>query len=486
MMDEPRRPRRADRRHSKRLHTPQEIRGVGPSGRSRKPQGTLQPRKRSAALDPAMRRRRRGRIAIIIGVILACLLVAGGIAAFAFIRNIDTKIHPVALDSGFANQLAQQAPPAGDPFYMLLLGTDRRPGTVTGNSDTLIVARIDPKQRKVELLSIMRDSRVNIPGHGMFKINAAYSMGGVELALKTVRQLTGLPITKYLTVDFSGFSTIVNAMGGVWVNVPEEIDGIPAGSSHTKWQIENRIIHKGYQKLNGAQALTFVRARHQFANQDYTRVADQQLFLRALMKQGLSASNVFSAPKIIDAVASNMSTNMSLTELANLVLQFKGMKDKDFETATAPSTPQYIGGISYVVIDTAKFDAMLARMDKGQPLELTTQTATGGSTTTTSAPAVKPADITLTIRNGAGVSGLAKIAATYFTSKGFHVVTTGNANQYVYGQTLIVYGKSTEAKAGPVADALGYGKVIPSAGMYSFSTDILLVIGKDWKNPSAR
>jgi len=109
------------------------------------------------------------------------------------------------------------------------------------------------------------------------------------------------------------------------------------------------------------------------------------------------------------------------------------------------------------------------------------KSGTKGSTTPTAT--VKPADVKLTIRNGAGVSGLGKQASTFFTGKGFPIGETGNMNQYVYGRTLIVYQKGHEAQANFVRETLGFGDVLPSAGMYTFTTNVMVVIGKDWKNP---
>ncbi len=479
------RPRRSGRPRKSHLHAPREIRGLEPAATKRNDAVESLRKPKRSSLGAVARRRRRGRVAIIVGVVLLVLLVVGSAFAYNFVQNINAKIHPVELtDQSLIAAIQKDTPPPGAPFYVLIIGSDARPtgSAIKGaRSDTLMVARIDPQKRTALLVSIMRDSRVSIPGYGMNKINAAYSYGGTQLALETVRQLTGLPITCYIDVGFTGFESIVNAMGGVWFNVPENIDGVPNGEKPTAWDLRNRILKKGYQKLNGVQALTFVRARDQFADQDYTRVKDQQAFLKALAKQALQLSNVFQAPQIISAAADDVSTNMSLTDLASLVMQMRGMKDTDIQTATLPSSPTYINGISYVQIDDAGMQAMLARMQAGGPLVL------GAKTASSAAPATSPppSTISLTIQNGAGVSGLAKQAATFFTSRGFKISDTGNANQFVYGQTLIVYKTSTESKAAVVANALGFGKVIPAAGMYAFKGDILVVIGKDWKDPSS-
>jgi hypothetical protein len=225
-----------------------------------------------------------------------------------------------------------------------------------------------------------------------------------------------------------------------------------------------------------------VRARHMYADGDFSRMRNQQAFLKAFAKQALDFKNVFSAPAIIQAVADNLDTDMTTSELVALIQQFKGIQEGDIEAATMPGASAFIDGLSYVVSNDAKFEAMLTRMKKGLPLDpkaSTTATATVGPGTS----GLKPKDVTLTVRNGAGVSGLAKVGADVFTKAGFAVSETGNMNQFVYSKSLIVFPKGREAEAGLVRETLGYGDVVPAAGMYTFNTDILVVIGKDWRDP---
>jgi hypothetical protein len=171
---------------------------------------------------------------------------------------------------------------------------------------------------------------------------------------------------------------------------------------------------------------------------------------------------------------------MSPAQLADLALEFKGMGSNGIDAATAPSYSQTIGGVSYVIIDMPAFDQMLERMQEGLPLV----PKTAASSSTTPSAIISPSSFKVTVRNGAGVSGLGKQCADFLTSKGFKVTSTGNMNQYVYGQTLIVYQAGDQAQAEFTRDTLGFGNVIPSAGMYSFPTQVMVVIGKDWKDPA--
>ena len=141
-------------------------------------------------------------------------------------------------------------------------------------SDTVMLLHI-PSSGQSVLVSLPRDSYVNIPGFGMNKLNAAYSFGGPKLLAKTVQNATGLRIDHYMGIGFGGLVNVVNAVGGVRMCIPQNLDD-PASGLHLK---------KGCQNLNGAQALGFVRTRHLFATQDLQREQDQRVFIKALLSK---------------------------------------------------------------------------------------------------------------------------------------------------------------------------------------------------------
>jgi len=478
MPDASDRPRRSAR-HSRSAasRTPREIKHLDPSA-SRDPVVRQTARLHARAqkdLSLGARKRRRRRAWTIAAIVVAVLAIGLTTAVALKVVDVGNKINAVFFsDPALQQELAgQKASAPGEPFYMVLMGSDTRPGQTQQRSDTLIVARVDPQNKKIAMISIPRDSRVAIPGKWTTKINAAAVYGGPALVIKTVKEITGLPITHFVNLNFNGFRDVVDAIGGVWIDVPFRIYDTLASAYGPAYA----TIEKGYQKLDGKHALTFVRTRHTMADSDYGRMRNQQAFIKALASQALSLSNVFNASQIVDAVASNLDTDMTPLQLADLVLQFKGMKPEDLDSATAPSAPKYINGVSYVILDDANFKAMIDRMKQGLPLD---PTKTSTATTVT----VKPADVKLTVRNGAGVSGLGQQCTDFFTSKGFTVSETGNMNQYVYGRTLIVYQKGYETQANFVRETLGFGDVLPSAGMYTFKTNVMVVIGKDWKNPA--
>ena len=165
--------------------------------------------------------------------------------------------------------------PGSGPQTILILGSDKRNNELSGkygNSDTTMLLRLDPDRHAIALLSIPRDLKVDIPGYGTDKINAAYYLGGPKLTLQTVKQVTGLQINHLVNVDFTGFARAVNAIGCVYVDVDRRYYIAPnSGTSEINLQ-------PGYQALCGFDALSFARYRH--TDTDIVRAARQQEFLR--------------------------------------------------------------------------------------------------------------------------------------------------------------------------------------------------------------
>lgn len=463
---------------SRPVRSPEQVRRARPASAAvESPAQAARRRKQSGRfVDPRARRMRRRRIASAVLAALLLIIVGGGVAAYAFIRSTNDTIRPAQLQlDQMAGVLAKPKAP-GQPFYMVIMGEDTRPGEIQARSDTLIVAHIDPQTKKIAMMSIPRDSRVQIPGRGLDKINSAAQIGGPVLTIKTVKQLTGLPITHWVTLDFNGFKSIVDAMGGVVLDVPFRIND-PMAANHVK---SAQVIEKGVQRLDGPHALTFVRARHQFPSQDIQRIANQQYFMKELVKQAKTqATNPFKTFAIVNAVFRAVKTDLTVQDLAGLAVDFKGMAEGDMQAATMPGPDKTINGISYIIPDLAGMKEIVRKMEAGLPID--PKASATAAPTTAAATTIAPSTIQVAVRNGAGVSGLSKGAADLLVKGGFKVPETGNMSQFVYPKTIVVYkSDANKAKAVAVAQALGQGELVVSRGMYSFTTDVLVVVGKDW------
>ncbi len=196
---------------------------------------------------------------------------------------------------------------------ILLLGGDSRNENDYGRSDSIMIASIDPVTKKAHLYSVLRDTYVEIPGHGKRKINEAYTYGGPALAMKTVSELTGLPIHYYFFIDFESFVKLVDAIGGVDFEVEKNMYYVDK-----TYQQEFVInLKKGMQHLDGDKALQYVRFRHD-ALSDFTRTERQREFLKAIFTKVKSTSTLINLPSMLDELAPYIETNMDLGKMLKL------------------------------------------------------------------------------------------------------------------------------------------------------------------------
>jgi polyisoprenyl-teichoic acid--peptidoglycan teichoic acid transferase len=217
---------------------------------------------------------------LVIGAALVIFAAAGATAVAAF-REVDRVVNALKIqpELKLGNELAQSDP--GKPQTLMILGSDRRPknnkeGAAGGRSDTIILMRLDPSKKATAMMSLPRDLKVQIPGHGTDKINAAYEIGGPRLTLKTVKRLTGLSINHVINIDFNGFYAGVNAIGCVYADVDRRYFNNTASFAYIN-------VPAGYQRMCGRPALQYVRFRHE--DTDLVRSARQQDFLRQAKQQ---------------------------------------------------------------------------------------------------------------------------------------------------------------------------------------------------------
>ena len=316
------------------------------------------------------------------------------------------------------------------------------------------------------MVSVPRDSRVEIPGYGTEKINSAAFHGGPALMVDTLEEYLDVPINHYMMVDFKGFQRVVDAMGGIWVDVDVEIDDKKA-ASHGKRQAYH--IEPGYQLLDGEHALTYVRSR-EFPDGDFTRMRHQQTFFKALAKQSLSLGNVVKMPGVMKSMAQHTNTDMTVPQILALVQAMRGIGEQGVQTATLEGPTATIGGVSYVLPEEATKERLANALRTGADIEAGVSGTSAG---------VMPADVSVTVRNGAGLAGCASEAAEELRAAGFDMDGVANADRFGYDRTIVVH-RDASAKATAVASALGIGDVQENTEGYSFTSDVLVIVGKDW------
>jgi LCP family protein required for cell wall assembly len=226
----------------------------------------------------------------------------------------------------------------------VLLGSDARADEAS-RSDTIVVTKAGGG-----MLAVPRDTLVQIPDIGEDKINAAYANGGPELAVETLEGLTDVNINNYIVVDFGGVEEIVDALGGITVNVDEPIE----------YQLEGNYVSipAGTQDLDGPEALAYVRYRGD-ASADIGRVGRQQQFLQALAAEVRSPSKLPKLPSTVRAVWRNIDTNMNPVQALRFAVRVGILGIGEAELY--PGTPQYIDGISYWVPDETAGEEAVSR-----------------------------------------------------------------------------------------------------------------------------
>jgi len=401
-------------------------------------------------------------------MLLSCAIGAT-VYGYGFVRSVEAEMHSSVEDDERVEEVLTERE-NHEPFTVLLLGSDEREGETTARADTIILMKIDPETQGIWMLSIPRDARVEIPGVGVAKANAANSYGGPALMIETIQEFTGIPVNHYMELDFLGFEGIVDALGGVWIDVPSEIDDWKAASHSPNRRASH--IDAGYQLLDGEHALTFVRSRD-YSDADFTRMQNQQLFFRALLDQATQWDNILKLPGTIREFARFTDTDMSVGELIEVAQALNGVNGAGMETATLFGEWRS----PYIIVDEEEMGRLVTAMRLGESFNPSALTETEG----------RPSDVSVTVRNGGGITGTAQDCADMLGVEGFDIVEIGDANQFVYDKTLIVYHESEEA-AWLVANALGIGDVVPSRGLYTFTADVMVVVGKDWvkgEGPSA-
>lgn len=238
---------------------------------------------------------------IMLGVLLLGLVSYYGFSIFHFLQSIQTPKEQTQSAAAWTGT---------DRVNILLMGVDNRNNDPHPRSDSMVVVSIDPVTKTARMFSIMRDTWYKIPGYGFEKINAAYALGGPDLAIKTVSTYLQIPIHYYVKTDFQGFEKIVDAVGGVTIDVEKDMDYIDDG-------VYDIHLKKGVQLLDGKHALMYVRFRHD-AMSDFARTDRQRKFLVALAEKLKTPGSLVKLPSVLDAIRPYVDTNMQLDDMLKL------------------------------------------------------------------------------------------------------------------------------------------------------------------------
>src|SRR5215210_8997143 len=450
---------------------------VNGNGRPVLPPGALSPITIYRQPPPLPRTRWAVLLTVLVWLLVAMLVCAGSVAGgiYLFGRQATEDLRAHTPDVKVAAKRLDVALP-GQPTTALVVGYDRRAGEgkgVQSRSDTIMLVRADPKTDSISMLSLPRDLYVEIscPGRASFgsRINGAYSECGTKGTLETVRKLTGLPVNYLITVNFRGFRQLVDALGGIWLDVDRRYFNDRGGD----FGYAKINLFPGYQKLGGYQALDFVRYRH--TDNDLYRVARQQLFVRAFKDQIKASMGPLELPKVIKTITKNVEVGVGgNSELdGRTVLEYalfaysvppghffqskiEGLEETAGFDILAPdaNVKKAVQEFSHPDVDSPRSATQVALNEKPKPSK-------------TKAPPAR--ETTITVLNGNGVTGSAGTASYLLSQRGYQMIyppdgKNSNAPNWNYFKTRIHYDKThagAAAAAKKVATLFGTDDVAP-------------------------
>lgn len=398
---------------------------------------------------------------------LAGIVVSVFVGAYLYLDDTLKAAVPNTVEAKAARAATRPVLP-GEPTNILLIGSDTRPAEGDpGRSDSLILVRMDPQRDLISMLSLPRDLWVDIPGHGQGKINSAYSFGAAA-TIDTVQQLTGQPVNDYVIVDFAGFAKLVDRVGGVYIDIDRRYFNENIGTAATNYA--DIDVQPGYQRLNGADALAYVRYRH--TDSTYARDARQQLFLSDLKRQAAqlgSLTNVTSLRKIFQDKTLEMSIEDPGRFITLMNLALFVPKDR-IARASIQGRGDMINGASVELADPSEIAAKVALWKEPEFVQ-----------ERKAAKPIDPRTVDVTVLNGSGAVLAAEEMAQALSTKRYRTRVGGNAENFDFASSAVYYAAGSREPARAIATLLGPGATIGALQNGGGSgNEVVVVAGADF------
>ncbi|MCD2347543.1 LCP family protein [Clostridium guangxiense] len=397
------------------------------------------------------------KILITISIILVCLLVGTIGFSYIYLSSMKTNSKDINLEASPAK--------GNEVVNFLVTGVDIGSSeagidNAAQRTDTIMVISYDPSLKTIKVISIPRDTKIKINGKNA-KINSSVPIGGAKYLADSIENMMGININYYMQVDYTAFRNIIDAIGGIDVNIENEMNyDDPAQNLHIHFT-------KGSQHLDGQKAEEFFRWRKNndgtgFAEGDIGRIKSQHNFIEAVVQKLKTKRAIFKLPAILKAIAKNTKTNMSASEIVKYGSAALKVNKNNITMSTIKGTSMYINGVSYFVYNSKSNNQTVD--DKRSP--------------ETSNADIK--NLKVEILNGTEINGLAKKYRDKLIKKGFSDITTGNASKKPVKETRATLYGIDEGSASEVKSKLG----IENAELVNNKAqkyDIIIIIGEDFK-----
>ena len=430
---------------------------------------------------------------------LLVLLVSGALySGYFFFSTVRALVASVPLPFAESVASARTLPPgrsseqelpdivnAKERATILLLGIDQREDEAgPWRTDTMILVSIDPATNSAAILSIPRDLYVTIPGYGEGRINTAHSTGdirgypggGVALAKKTVSQALGIPVHYYVRINFTGFEKLVDAIGGLTINVENTIHDEKYPDNNYGYMTVH--IPAGIQHLDGATALQYARSRH--GNSDFDRMVRQQAVILAARDKLLSLDfSLASIPKLIKLAGDSIQTDLTLEEMLALAeigkrIERNNIRQGAIDSSMTTTTVLPPNGAVVEMPQWDKIHQLVAELFPSPAPEASPRPSLVEAQLANEAARIE-------LQNGTLMGSLAQDAAADLRGKGFNVVLYDNASRFDYADTALVVYADKPYTVETLATELGVSpeNVRREAGSHS-DIDILVILGRDY------
>lgn len=412
-------------------------------------------RQRGFMLHDVKRSRLRSFFLVLL-IAAVVLAVACGVTWFVFKAQVNNKmqVHDAALV-----EVLSKPEEADDPYYILLTGSFADPMREDDGPHLLTLVRVDEVNKIVTLLNIPHNIEMTLSDDNYHILSYAQILGGNAELVTQVENLCGVEISQFVQLDSADFVSMVDALGGITLNLEQEADDPDTGSIY---------IPAGVQTLNGEEALTLVRCDNYSTPLD-TRTQVQAQVIETLASAVLTKSRL-GMLMAVDAIANNLETTMSFNDVWAMMKALRPVDEIAFYAGMVPGQISVDPDGIFYSVSRAPFDNMLDAIKEGRnPDEAATISG------------LTPEIVRISVKNGAGLTGGAAQVASVLEAAGYQVPETGNADNYVYDETLVVY-KSELYKptAEDILSTLGNGRTVEAGLFYEFDTDILVIVGKDW------
>jgi LCP family protein required for cell wall assembly len=444
---------------------------------------------------------------IVLWLLIAVLVVAAGLLGGAYLYfHEQVKAVQAHTPDVIRAEKGLDIPQAGKPATALIIGYDHRAGqesNLPSRSDTIMLVRADPIDKTVSLMSLPRDLLVPIycrPGHPVTtdRINSAYERCGTRGTLETVKALTGLSVNYLITVNFRGFKQVVDKLGGVWIDVDRRYFNDNGGRTYNTYATIN--LQPGYQRLDGSDALDFVRYRH--TDSDLYRVARQQAFVKAFKEQVSSSFSIGKIPKLVHAITSNVEVGQS----GNRQISGKTILSYAYFLYSLPSghffqpkveNLQPAGPFNAELAAPSGAVAQAVQQFSNPDVEAAGKATAQALGTKFRSHALKPSRISLVVLNGNGRPGSAANASFELAKRHFRVVVPPdpqdrNAPRYDYKHTVIFYDPQKKLalagarRVGSLFSDAVIAEIPPSLRSHQFRAMLIVVVGASFDGTFAQ